>query len=104
MMCDVHKNLERQGVTIFWLQIIDDVSVQKSGKIKLRGVSGGSGKYYLPSPQKVPFYFVISPRVQCPGDFTACTSSSSYASGKSHAPPHEVVVARLDDVYTFGMA
>ena len=28
---------DRQGVTIFWLQIIDDVSVQKSGKIKLRG-------------------------------------------------------------------
>jgi hypothetical protein len=40
LMCDVHKNLERQGVTIFWLQIIDDVSVQKSGKIKLRGVHG----------------------------------------------------------------
>jgi hypothetical protein len=28
-------------VTIFWLQIIDDVSVQNTGKIKLRGVHGG---------------------------------------------------------------
>ena len=46
MMCDVHKNLERQGVTIFWLMFIDDVSVQKSGKIKLRGVPGGQGFLY----------------------------------------------------------
>ena len=33
-------------MTIFWLQIIDDVSVQKSGKIKLRGVRVGLGIFY----------------------------------------------------------